>query len=392
MAAERAEFSRIFGDGPPARAIRSPGRVNLIGEHTDYNDGFVCPMAIEPEVRFICRPRSDGAVRVASTLFPDEIVEFPIQGKIERAEPKWANYIRGVAAELIRAGIPLSGMDMLMSNTLPVGGGLSSSAAIEVGTALCFLSLAGLQMDPARLALICQKAEHDYALVPCGIMDQMIVSSAQAGHATLYDCRSGRKQYVRIDEKDLRVVIVNTMVRHELSGGEYARRRGQCETAVAHFRKTDPSVRALRDVTMERLESAKGELDEMVYRRARHVIGENARTVEAAQALSNRHYERTGELMVQSHRSLQTDYEVSCEELDYLVETALNAPGVYGARMTGGGFGGCIVALTQPRSVETLRELVTQRYAEKYKVEPAVIVTTATAAAGEVYKKQAEGK
>src|SRR3954471_11277681 len=192
----RQKFHEVFGDNAgKVRIVRAPGRVNLIGEHTDYNDGFVCPMAIEPEVRIVCRPTTTGIVRIASTVFSNQIAEFSLQQKIERGEPKWANYMRGVAAELIGAGIPLAGMDAIYDNTLPVGGGLSSSAAIEVGTGLALLTLAGLKMDPMRLALLCQKAEHEYALVPCGIMDQMIVATAKAGHATLFDCRSMEKQF-----------------------------------------------------------------------------------------------------------------------------------------------------------------------------------------------------
>jgi len=378
------QFHSLFGAGGRMRLIRAPGRVNLIGEHTDYNEGFVFPMAIEPEMRFACRARADGLVRLSSSLFPQQIIEFSIQQKIERGEPAWANYSRGVAAELIGAGIPLVGMDVFISNTLPMGGGLSSSAALEVGTALCFLTLTGQTMDLTRLALLCQKAEHEYALVPCGIMDQTIVSSGKAGHALLFDCRSGARQFVRIDEKELRVVIVNTMVKHELSGGEYALRRKQCEEGTAYFHRQDPAVRALRDVTMKQIEAAQGRMDEIIWKRCRHVVSENLRTTDAALALERRNYEQAGELMVQSHRSLRDDFEVSCPELDYLAEQALTVKGVYGARMTGGGFGGSIVALTQPRVVESLGKHLIERYQNQFQITPAVYVTTATAGASVV--------
>ncbi|HEY1687014.1 MAG TPA: galactokinase [Tepidisphaeraceae bacterium] len=376
-------FEQKFSGGGKIHTIRAPGRVNLIGEHTDYNDGFVLPMAIEPEVRIICRKREDGMVRISSTAFPEKIAEFSVQQKVTRGE-SWTNYFRGVAAELLAAGIPLCGMDALVTNTLPVGGGLSSSAAIEVGTALAFLTLAGTSMDPARLALVCQKAEHEYALVPCGIMDQMIVASAQAGHATLYDCRSGEKKFVTMDPADLRVVIVNSMVKHELSGGEYAQRRKQCEEAVKFFAKGGINVRALRDVSMDQIQQAEGKLDATVLRRARHVVGENLRTQEAGAALTNGQYDRAGELMHQSHISLRDDYEVSCAELDFLVDTAMKIKGVYGARMTGGGFGGCIVAICQPRSVDAFGEQLSESYRKKYSLKPAIYPTNATAAAGEV--------
>lgn len=381
-AAFKQQFETTFGtDGGRIYVIRAPGRVNLIGEHTDYNDGFVLPMAIEPDIRVICRARPDATVRLASSLYAGQVVEFSLQKRIDPGEPKWANYVRGVAAGLIGAGIPLSGMDALITNTLPQGGGLSSSAAIEVGSALSCLTLAGLTMDAHRLALICQRAEHEYAHVPCGIMDQMIVSSAQINHATLYDCRTAEKTYVVLDDKELRVVIANSMVRHELSGGEYAQRRQQCEAGVAFFQKSDPKIKALRDVTLDQLQSAKGSLDELVYRRCRHVITENARTTEAAASLSARRYERMGELMVQSHASLRDDYEVSCAELDFLSAEAMKVRGVYGARMTGGGFGGCIVALVQPRAVETLKQTLTASYQEKFGIAPVIFSTTATAGA-----------
>jgi galactokinase len=372
-------FTQVMGAEPsPVHILRAPGRVNLIGEHTDYNDGFVLPMAIEPEVRIVCRTRKDQVVRVASTVFSNEFVEFSLQKKIERGKPAWGNYVRGVAAQMIGAGIPLSGMDALIYNTLPVGGGLSSSAALEVATARALLLLAGLSMDVDRLALICQKAEQDFTGVPCGIMDQMIVASAKSGHAMLLDCRDLSKQFVSLDPKELRIVIVNSMVRHELVGGEYAMRRRQCEEAVAVLKRENPRIRALRDVTPRQAEAARGLMSEVVYRRCRHVVGENLRTTEMAQKLGAQLYDEAGELMVQSHNSLRDDYEVSCPELDFLVEQAAATKGVYGARMTGGGFGGCIVALVQPRSVDTLSQHLHKTYTERFGRQPSVFVTTAT--------------
>jgi galactokinase len=380
----RSQFAQVFGPGGRARLIRAPGRVNLIGEHTDYNDGFVFPMAIEPQVVLACRSRDDAVMRLASTVFPGQAVDVPLGAKISRGEPAWTNYSRGVAAQLIAAGVPLPGMDGLFSNTLPVGGGLSSSAAIEISTARALLALAGLDMDEARLAMLCQKAEHEYALVPCGIMDQTIVASARQGHAMLLDCRDLSRKFIPIDPVELRVVIVNSMVKHELTGGEYAKRRAQCEQGVAHFRKSDPSVRALRDVTLPQVEAARGDLGDLVYRRCRHVVSENARTTAAAAKLSERRYEQFGELMVQSHNSLRDDYQVSVDELDFLVEQAMTIRGVYGARMTGGGFGGCIVALAQPRAVEPLREHLMRTYPPRFGRDPGIFVTTATQGAGAV--------
>jgi galactokinase len=282
---------------------------------------------------------------------------------------------------MIAAGIPLVGMDALFSNSLPVGGGLSSSAAIEVGTARALLTLSGVDMDPSRIALLCQKAEHEYAGVPVGIMDQTIVAAGKAGHAMLLDCRDLSKQYVPLDTRELRVVIVNSMVKHELSEGEYAKRRQQCAEAVRFFQREDPAVKALRDVSLPEVEAAEGKLPDVIFRRARHVVTENARTTEAATQLGHHNYEDFGKLMGESHRSLRDDYEVSSPELDFLVEQALTVRGVYGARMTGGGFGGCIVALTQPRAVDPLREHLKRVYPERFRKEPAVFATVATAGA-----------
>ncbi|HET6252341.1 MAG TPA: galactokinase [Tepidisphaeraceae bacterium] len=381
----RQQFLATFGgDGSPAviRIIRAPGRVNLIGEHTDYNDGFVFPMAIEPEVRLACRARSDGMVRLASAAFARQIVEFSVVKKVVAGEPKWANYCRGVAAELLGAGIGLVGMDALMVNTLPVGGGLSSSAAIEVGTGRALLTLASHEMEGSRLALLCQRAEHIFAGAPVGIMDQMIVATAKAGHAMLLDCRSMERKFVPIDSNELRVVIVNSMVKHELTGGEYGLRRQQCEEGVEFFHAQNTAVRALRDVTTAQVEMAKNALPDVIYRRCRHVVSENARTTAAATLIGQQRYEEAGKLMHASHESLRDDYEVSTPELDFLVTEAMKISGVYGARMTGGGFGGCIVALVQPRSVEPLTAHLAAAYANTFGKEPASYVTSATGSAG----------
>jgi galactokinase len=375
---DKKKFAEIFGSGGRLHVIRAPGRVNLIGEHTDYNDGFVFPMAIEPHVKIVCRARTDGKVRLASTAFANKIVEFSLEEKIVRGEPSWANYSKGAAAELIAAGIPLTGMDALISNTLPVGSGLSSSAALEVGTARALLAIAGTDVEPQRLALLCQKAEHEYALVPSGIMDQTIVAAGKADHAMLLDCRDLSKQFVPINAAELRIVIANSMVEHKLVGGEYAQRRKQCEEGVAFFKKSNPLVKALRDVKISDVQAAKGKLSDVVFRRCRHVVSEDARTTEAAKKLAEREYERVGELMVQSHNSLRDDYEVSVPELDFLVAEAMRVKGVYGARMTGGGFGGCIVALVQPRSVEPLTAHLTKTYSAKFGKQPAIFATTAT--------------
>jgi galactokinase len=369
----KEQFAETFGTGGTVQIVRAPGRVNLIGEHTDYNDGFVFPMAIEPHVLIAFRARADGRVRLASTVFPHQIAEFSINEKVTRGEPKWANYSKGMAAMLIEAGIKLTGMDAMLSNTLPMGGGLSSSAALEVGTGRALLSLINKDVDAQDLALMAQQAEHKFALVPCGIMDQTIVAAGKAGSAMLLDCRDLSKQFIPIDPAALRVVIVNSMVKHELSGGEYAERRAQCEEGAKHFK-----VKALRDVTMDQVNAAKGKLSDVVFRRCRHVVGEISRTTEAARLLVAKQYTKVGELMVASHNSLRDDYEVSTEELDYLVVESMKVPGVYGARMTGGGFGGCIVALVKPDRVDALTSHLNTVYPAKVGKKPEIYVTTAT--------------
>jgi galactokinase len=377
----KKSFTDIFGPGGTLRVVRAPGRVNLIGEHTDYNDGFVFPMAIEQHVTIVSRVRTDSVIRLASTAFDKQISEFSLENPIVRGEPKWANYSKGVAAGLKSAGIPLRGVDALINNTLPIGGGLSSSAAIEVGTARTLLAQGGGEMDAQKIALLAQEAEHKYALVPCGIMDQTIVAAGRAAHAMLLDCRDLSKKFIPIDPAKLRVVIVNSMVKHELTGGEYAQRRHQCEQAVEFFRKSNPKITALRDVTIEQVIAARPNLPDVIFRRARHVVSENSRTVAAAEKLSAGQYPAVGELMVQSHNSLRDDYEVSVPELDYLIEESMKIKGVYGARMTGGGFGGCMVALVEPTGVEALAAHLKKIYPARFGKEPGIFVTTATAGA-----------
>jgi galactokinase len=377
--AEKRAFTDTFGPGGDLHVVRAPGRVNLIGEHVDYNDGFVFPMAIEPHVIIICRKRSDSAVRLSSAMFPGEIIEFSLDGPIEKGPPHWwGNYPKGMAALLAADGQFMPGMDALYLNTLPKGSGLSSSAAMEMATGRALLGLAGIDMDAQKLALIGQQVEHQFAGVPCGIMDQTIVAGGRAGTAMLLDCRDLSKKFIPIDPNDLRVVIVNSMAEHELSGGEYAERRRQCELGVAYFQKLDPAVKALRDVTMDQVMSAQKHLPEVVFKRCRHVVGEIGRTPEMAQNLIEKNYYRVGELMVASHNSLRDDYQVSVEELDFLVEQSMQTKGVYGARMTGGGFGGCIVALVTPHAVDALIGHLEPAYHKRFHKKPGIFVTSAT--------------
>lgn len=375
-------FTSVFGPGLPPRFVRAPGRVNLIGEHTDYNDGFVFPMAIAPEIRLAFRPRADGVVRFASTLRQGEFVEFRLADTLApHPEPKhWSNYLMGPVHFLKLAGVPLVGIDALVDNTLPEGSGLSSSAALEVAVVRSMLLAAGQTMSYDRVALICQQAEHAFPKAPVGIMDMTASAGGRAGHAMLLDCRSLEVTHVPLAQADLRVVILNTRVQHSLAGGagEYAVRRRQCETAAQFF-----SAKSLRDVSLTAVLAAEKHLDPVVFRRARHVVTEIQRCLDAAAALRAGQYERTGELMLASHASLRDDYEVSCPELDFMSEQAMTVKGVYGARMTGGGFGGSAIALCQPRAVEPLTAHILAAYPKCFGKTPDILATPATDGAGE---------
>ena len=318
-------FEEVFGR-QPAGAVRAPGRVNLIGEHTDYNDGFVLPIAIDREVVAAYAAREDRRLRLRS-LQADAPAEAHLDEELEPVRGWWGNYALGVAAELLRAGVDLRGVDVLLDSTVPLGGGLSSSAALEVAAALALMAAAGRPraIDGRELALLCQRAENDFAGAPCGIMDQSIAVMGQAGRAMLLDCRTGAIRHVPFDDPDVVLLVVDTQVKHDIGEGGYPLRRRQCHEAAGRL-----GVEALRDVTPERAEKAiaAGELPEAHARRLRHVVGEIARTLEAVEALEAGEFGRFGELMCASHASLRDDFEVSCEELDEIVEAAGSCDGV----------------------------------------------------------------
>jgi galactokinase len=348
------------------RTFRAPGRVNLIGEHTDYNEGFVMPAAIEFAAYVEVNQRADRRLVVHSENY-SESKEFNLDDPEPCACGHWSDYVRGVAVTLERAGRHITGADLRVRSDVPMGAGLSSSAAFEVATALALLR--DVQLDKTTLAKLCQRAENEFVGVRCGIMDPFIACQAKAGHALMLDCRTLEYRLAPLP-RGVKLVIANTMVRHSLAGGEYNRRRAECEEGAAHF------GRSLRDVTVGELERERGGLAEIVYRRCRHVITENARVIAAAVALEQGDLQRFGELMYQSHRSLRDDFEVSCAELDALVDITGSVPGVYGSRMTGGGFGGCTISLVQEQHVEAFREAAGQI--------AAVYVSGAAGGAGEL--------
>ncbi len=358
--------------GADALVFRAPGRVNLIGEHTDYNDGFVMPAAIDFYTWIAAAPRSDPVLEAYSDRFRESVTLSldALQGPPRR---HWSDFIRGVAATLQAAGYALSGANLLIHGDVPLGAGLSSSAFLETATALALASVSGIAVPRLELVKLCQSAEHNYVGTRCGIMDQFIASFGVAGHALMLDCRSLEYRLFRIPE-NLSLVICNSMVRHELATGEYNRRRADCETGVRILQDHLPRIRALRDVTIEELERLRKFLSERVYRRCRHVITENDRVLAAAEALNDEKIDRFGELMYRSHASMRDDYEISCKELDRLVDLASSFPGVYGARMTGGGFGGCTINLVPAENSAEFKKYIAQTYSAATGIVPDVYI------------------
>jgi galactokinase len=363
----RAAFRARFG-GEPA-LYRAPGRVNLIGEHTDYNGGYVLPAAIDVSTRVAVRARADGLVRVHS-LNLDAGDEFPLaslDGPVAAGPAGWSRYVAGVARALRADGVPLAGAELVIDGDVPLGAGLSSSAALEVAVGLALLGAAGAARAAPALALLCQRAENEYVGMRCGIMDQFVSACGRAGHALLLDCRSLDYRLLPLDVHAAgraapRLVICNSLVRHAHASGEYNRRRAECEAGVAHLARA-ARVESLRDLTAADLERAASGMDPVVLRRCRHVVSENARVLAAADALEAADFAAFGGLMAASHASLRDDYEVSCPELDLLVRLAAAAPGVFGARMTGGGFGGCTINLVAPGDVAAFVAQVGDGYA-----------------------------
>lgn len=365
----RTRFFELYRKQP--RIFRAPGRVNLIGEHTDYNDGFVMPAAIELSTWIGIAPRQDRVVRVASTNFEDA-AEFEVDNIHSGPTGHWSDYVRGVVGVLRAMHPQISGADILVHGEVPIGAGLSSSAAIEVATAYALLKICDIPIDRVQLALAAQRAEHEYAGTLCGIMDQFISTNGKTGHALMLDTRSLQFELLPIPD-GVSLAICDTGIKHTLAGSEYNQRRHQCEIGVAHLARSLPHIKALRDVTLEDLKQYGADLPNMIIRRCRHVITENARVLAAAEALRRGDCEGFGALIGESHRSLRDDYEVSCPELDAMVAVAAEIPGLYGARMTGGGFGGCTINLVatdqlQPFCSEVLRgyQRATARAAKVY--------------------------
>jgi galactokinase len=342
------------------RTYRAPGRVNLIGEHTDYNDGFVMPVAIDRFTTVAMTARADRLLVVRSAAYPDSMT-LDLDRPGEGPRGHWSDYVRGVAAVLEQGGSRLAGADMTVTSDVPVGAGLSSSAALEVAAGYALLDLAGQAIDRTALALACQQAEHQFVGMRCGLMDQFIACHGRAGHALLLDTRTLDAAWLPLPA-GVAVIVCNTMTKHTLATDGYNERRADCEAGVRALAARMPRIRALRDVALEDLEAHRDVLSERVFRRCRHVVTENARAQSAAAALTAGDLDTVGRLMGASHRSLRDDYDVSTPELDLMVESAMDADGTIGARMTGGGFGGCTVNLVSAARAEAFAVHVRTRY------------------------------
>ena len=409
------DFERSFGLTP--RVYRAPGRVNLIGEHTDYNDGFVMPMALDRSTWVAAAPRADRALVVASREYR-ETITLDLDCHPPYPTESWIDYVRGIAAVLDGSGGPeraaphsqdaaparhlpdvapapdspdvarpfqgrVTGADMLIASDVPIGAGLSSSAALEIACGYALLDLAGMPIDLDALARAGQRAEHEFVGIRCGIMDQMIACHGETSAALLLDTRTLQHRSLPLPAS-LRVVVGNTMVHHELASSEYNARRADCEAGVQTLSSRFPHVRALRDASLPELEGVRARMSDRVYRRCRHVITENARVEEAAEALVGSDFVRFGRLMDQSHHSLRADYAVTSAELDAMSAIARELDGVYGARMTGGGFGGCIVALADASRVDAIEVELRARYEAATGRRPDVWVCTAGAGVSRV--------
>ncbi len=358
---------------PPSWVVAAPGRVNLIGEHIDYNDGFVLPMAIQRYViiaaALIDRASQPTTIDLYSSNL-EKSASITLDGPLQPRDSGWVNYLEGVLAGFAQRGHEIPSLAAVIASDVPVGGGLSSSAALEVATATLMEAVLGITLEPTDKALLCQRAEHEFAGVPCGIMDQFSSVFGQNDTLMLLDCRSKTIAPVPFTSPEVSVLIADTNVKHELTGGEYAERRSQCESVLANL-----GTASWRDVTIGQIESIKDQLDDTRYRRARHVVTEIDRTVRAADAIRQQQWSVVGELMYASHNSLRDDYEVSCDELDLLVELAQKIGGVIGSRMTGGGFGGCTVSLVSTDRAQEIASQLRSSYHEKTGIEPSIFVS-----------------
>jgi galactokinase len=364
------KFRQLFGREPVM--VCSPGRINLIGEHTDYNEGFVLPAAIDKYVVMAMGANGTGQCHVYASAF-DEHISFDLENAHRREG--WINYVAGVVYYLRQQGHELSGFDAVLDSNLPVGAGLSSSAAVEGAVGVGLTHLFGLEASRLDLAKAGQLAEHNFAGVKCGIMDQFANLYGKKDHLIRLDCRDLSYQYFPFPFSDHSIVLCHSGVHHALASSQYNLRRQQCEQGVQAISRHFPAVKSLRDVDLDMLDGCRPQLDEEVYKRCRYVIGENQRLWEACRCLADEDLTGLGRLIYASHEGLSTEYEVSCEELDFLVSLARERPEVAGARMMGGGFGGCTLNVVHQPDVEEFADFVTRRYRERFDHVPQIYVT-----------------
>jgi galactokinase len=381
LTALRRSFRELYDREP--RLFRAPGRVNLIGEHTDYNEGFVLPVAIELETVVAAAPRDHRRIRARSVNL-NEAFELDLDTPHRPPQGNWRDYVEGMARTLEARGIRLRGADLIIQSDLPLGAGLSSSAALEMSVGLALLSLSGEKIDPLGLALIGQQAEREFVGANCGIMDQAVAMLGRKEHAILIDCRSMETKAIPMSLDETRIVVCDSRVKHSVVDSSYNDRRSECEQAVEQLRRFLPEVRSLRDVDQSQLDRLGDQLSETMIRRCRHVISENARTLAAAAALRSGDLEQVGILMAESQQSLRDNYEVSCPELDLLVKVATGLEGVVASRMTGAGFGGCTVNLVQRNAIESFTINVKREYSRTFGIDPLFYTTGATAGASEI--------
>jgi len=357
------KFKELFSSNPVL--VRSPGRINLIGEHTDYNDGFVFPAAIDKEIVFAMGKNNVRKFRFFA-LDLDEYFEMDVE-QLSISTVSWANYLLGVIAQYQKENNKITGFDCVFGGDIPLGAGLSSSAALENGVAFAINHLYNFNKTAREMAFISQKAEHEYAGVNCGIMDQFASMNGKKNQALKLDCRSLDFEYANINLEGYSIVLCDTKVKHSLASSAYNERRKECETGVKILQNYDENIKALRDVTLSLLEKHKKDFDKTVYNRCKYVIEENNRVIKAFEALQNNDLKTLGKLMYQSHLGLQHEYEVSCRELDILFDFSFNADEVIGARMMGGGFGGCTINLVKKEKINNFMEEITKHYYQKTK-------------------------
>lgn len=367
------QFSARFGDTEDVRVACAPGRVNLLGDHTDYNDGFVLPMTIDHAVRLALRKRPDHTVRLYSTNF-DEAVSYPLTTRPDVPRAAWSSYVTGAIEELRERGLVSVGFEGVISGDVPLGAGLSSSAAVSVATVVALQHLFEFDLEPVESIKLCQRVEHRYVGLQCGIMDQFVVRLGRSNHALFLDCRSLEHEHIPLPLDQVRIVIVHSGVKRELADSKYNERRDECRQGVEHFRQFDAGVNSLRDVSAELLERHQHGLLETIRKRCQHVVQENQRVLDATEALRNRRLAAFGQLMNESHASLRDLYQVSCPQLDALVDIGQGTDGVLGARMTGAGFGGCTVHLVEKDGVGALQDRIRALYPKRFGLEPSIYV------------------